>query len=274
MDLKAICIFEIDSPKKEVKRMEPSLYGGDFDRYVKNLVDISRKGSGRLFTFEKETGVHSPIPKITAGEDFVSLCKIAARKLAACEENIPDSLLVQAVFQADKSYQYVICQAEQQVFFTNGDQVPVKGLPAKNGPFKACVVHFHEDAGIEKVVAFDTGASMAGYWWKNFLELKEVYTDQQNTITAFAALDSVFSRIKQSSPKDYAGLRSNTIWYFRANTYFKFEDYLRDLLGDYLPFNKRLDVDALVKIIKRLPGEKKFDEHFAILREEVKPDFT
>lgn len=68
---------------------------------------------------------------------------------------------------------------------------------------------------VEEVIVYDTNSSMSKYWWGDFLELSEVYTNKHNTITAFDAIDKgVFTKMKKDFPQDYVYLRNSTVRYF------------------------------------------------------------
>lgn len=287
MTIQSICIYQIDIENSQVLHIEKNNFGTDFDNYLSGLVQIITKGgNGRCFAFDRETTeVRGLIPKIIANEDFNSIAEIVAKRLLSCELTtqklieklnieIQKGIVVQAVVEENGHAYYVICKADHSDFLKDEDYILTKGLPIKKRVFKAFVATIRAPNIVDGVVVYDTNASMSKYWWKDFLELTEVYTDKHNTTTAFEAIDkSVFTKIKKEFPQDYVYLRNSAVRYFRANENFEMQDFIYNAIGDYQPYNEKLNVQTLKKTIQELPKTKKFDEKFSIIREEIKAKF-
>jgi len=287
MKLKELQIHQIDISTTKVVEINKKQFDSDFDSYLKGLLEIISKGSsGRLFEFQSETTeIRALIPSIIKSAPFNKVSLIAANRLLIKEQEtqkkiekldveIQKGILVQAVYQEDSNFKYVICKADHSEFLKDGDYKKTKGLPLKKKVFKAFIVTFSNKNLIEEVLVYDTNASMSKYWWGDFLELSEVYTDKHNTITAFDAIDKgVFTKMKKDFPQDYIYLRNSTVRYFRANKDFDMNSYISDAIGDYHPFNPSFKVQDLKDTIRELPRKKKFDEKFNIIREEIKAKF-
>jgi hypothetical protein len=287
MPLKEITIHQIDIHNTTVVPVDKDQYGQDLNNYLNGLIEIVAQGSGRSFTFERDTTeIRALIPKIIANENFAGVAAIAANRLLSKEQEaqknidklkkieIQKGIVVQAVIVDGSKHQYVICKADHSEFLKDEDYKLTKGLPIKKKVFKAFVVTFLPTNHIESVVVYDTNTTMAKYWWQSFLELTEVYTDKHNTTTAFNAMDKeVFTKMKKKHPQDYMHLRNSMVRYFRANEDFDMKDFLDNAIGDYKPYDQELKVVQLKEIIKTLPATKKFDEKFSILREEVTARF-
>jgi hypothetical protein len=123
---------------------------------------------------------------------------------------------------------------------------------------------------------YDTNPNLSHYWWKEFLELTKVYSDEDNTENAFEAIDKgVFTKIKKKHPQDYLHLRNSTVHYFRANENFDMQEYLDTVIGNYTPFDSSLDVSEIKTQIRQLPSKPRtpFDEQFTIVKAKIRAKF-
>lgn len=210
MNLQSICIYQIDTVNTQVIHIEKENFGPDFDNYLNGLIQIiTNGGSGRRFAFDREsTEIRALIPRIIANENFKTIAEVAAKRLLSCEittqkqieklkVEIQKGIVVQAVVEEGESLYYVICKADHLEFLKDEDYILTKGLPIRKRVFKAFVANFQAPNIVDTVLVYDTNASMSKYWWKDFLELTEVYTDKHNTTTAFEAIDKgVFTNSK------------------------------------------------------------------------------
>lgn len=287
MDSISILIYQIDIENEQINPVNKNSYGQDFDKYLGELIGIISTGSGREFQFERETTeVRGLFPKLldstnfpeiseTVAKRLLSIEKTAQKKIEKLEVKIQKGIVVQAIVRENDCFKYVICKADHSEFLRDEDYQLTKGLPVKKKVFKAFVATFTESIEITNVLVYDTNSVMASYWWKDFLELTEVYTDKHNTITAFYAIDKgVFTKMKKESPQDYVYLRNSVVRYFRANQTFDMNDFIQTAIGDYKPYDPKLKVDTLKDSIRSLPKQRKFDEKFTILKEEVKAKFV
>lgn len=279
MTIKAISIFNIDTLNNKVIALNKSDYGTDFNEYLKGLISIITEGSGRSFNFERETTeIRSLISEIIKKTDFNSIAEIASNRLLNCEittqkvieklgKEIQKGILVHAILEDGINNQYVICKADHSEFIKDEDYKLAKGLPIKKKVFKAFIASYTNENIIQKVLVYDTNQVMAKYWWKDFLELSEIYSDADNTIKAFDAIDKgVFTKIKKDYPRDYLYLRNGTVRYFRANETFRMQDFIENGIGDYHPENPALNIAKIKSDIAELPLKKHFDERFSIIR--------
>ena len=286
MPATAIRIFQIDTHNDQVIPVDKDQYGKDFEDYLTGLIDIISEGSGRSFIFERDTTeIRTLIPKIISGEEFSVVSQIAAQRLLSCEKNtqqtiqklgkeIQKGIVVQAIIQENNSFRYVICKADHSEFLKDGDYTKTKGLPTKKKVFKAFYANFDSTGTVDNVIVYDTNSIMSKYWWSDFLELTEVYTDKHNTITAFEAIDKgVLTKMKKDAPQDYIHLRNSMVRYFRAHDAFDMQDFLDNAIGDYEPYSGKLKVDTVKNSIKELSKTKKFDEQFNIVKEHVTARF-
>lgn len=90
-----------------------------------------------------------------------------------------------------------------------------QGLPRQKQALKSAVGTF-TNGKIETLFLADSNNRISEYWWKLFLELEEIRSDEQNTTKAFRALDSALSSgVKKQSKADYLRIWNNLVAYFK-----------------------------------------------------------
>lgn len=289
MDIKAIQIFKVDIHRQAVESIEQSTYGADFDTYLKGLVNLITTGSsGRNFRFDSETTeVRGQIAKIISGEDFSPIATTIVNRLLKKEQEaqakmlklgveIQKGIVVQALVTENNFNKLIICKADHSDFLNEINFTITRGLPLKKKVFKAFVCSLNNDQTVTNVLVYDTNPSLSHYWWKDFLELTKVYSDEDNTENAFEAIDKgVFTKLKKKHPQDYMHLRNSTVRYFRANDNFDMQEFLDTAIGNYTPFDSRLDVAEIKTQIRQLPAKPRtpFDEQFTIVKAKVRAKF-
>jgi hypothetical protein len=117
---------------------------------------------------------------------------------------------------------------------------------------------------------YDTNFKLSKYWWREFLELSESYTDSYNTKTALDVLDrKIFNQIKKDFPSDHTILRNSSIKYFRSQNNFELTDYVSDVFENYKPIDPAFPRDDIVNRVVGLPERWGFDNSFAIIKEDI-----
>ena len=281
-------IFSIDIGQSKIEVIDHSQYGIDFNSYLLGLIELIIKGgSGRSFRFDREsTEVRAQISRVIAEEDFNDITQTISARLLSCEQVISEKMaklkveiqkgiVVQALINEDGIDRFVICKAEHNEFLNEVDFKKSKGLPIKKKVFKA-VICYLKSSTVQNVLVYDSNPNLSQYWWKDFLELTKVYSDEDNTENAFDAIDkNIFNKLKKEFPQDYTFLRNSTVRYFRAKDSFNMQDYLDEGLGEYKPYNEKLNIHDLKEKIKKLPTESKnpFDEQFNIVKDKIKARF-
>src|SRR5690606_20805661 len=129
----------------------------------------------------------------------------------------------------------VITEADHNQFLDEIDFTLKNGLPWEKRIFKAFLARFNAENPTE-IFVYDTTNRMARYWWDNYLELEEKYTDTHNTKTSLEIFDrKVFNPMKKKHPADRTILRNATIGFFRNQQEFELDRYLENVLNNYEP---------------------------------------
>ncbi len=289
MDITAIQIFKVDIQLQAVESIEQSIFNTDFNTYLKGLINLITTGSsGRNFKFDSATTeVRGQITKIMAGEEFPTIATTIVNRLQKKEQEAQEKMLklgveiqkgivVQALVTESEINKLVICKADNGDFLNEVNFKISRGLPLKKKVFKAFVCSLNSDQTVTNVLVYDSNPTLSHYWWKDFLELTKVYTDDDNTVNAFEAIDKgIFTKLKKKHPQDYLYLRNSTVHYFRANDNFEMQEYLDTAIGNYTPFDSKLDVEEIKTLIRQLPSKPRtpFDEQFVIVKAKIKAKF-
>lgn len=289
MDILSIHIAKIDIESRKVENIKPEAYGTDFENYLKDLVRvIISKGKGRNFKFDRDsTEVRGKIGQLMDDGNFDEISLSIAKRLLEVEEDaqqkiakldteVQKGILVQAIVEELGVKKFVICKADHTEFLNEKDFKYSKGLPLKKKVFKAFVCTMTAKKTVTHVLVYDSNAHLARYWWKDFLELTKVYTDEDNTENAFESLErNIFSDLKKKHPQDYVYLRNSVVRYFRAKESFDMDDFLDNAIGKYEPYDSNLDIDEIKTKIEELPDKARmpFDQQFSIKKEKITARF-
>lgn len=288
MEISEIKIFKMDIAGAIIESIEPTEYEDDFKIYLIELLSIITAGSGRNFRFDRNTTeVRAQISRLSNNEDFGVIATEITNRLLVCEQTIQTrmekmevkihkGIVVQALISDNNTTKFIICKADHNEFIDEDNFKLKRGYPKKQKIFKAFVCSLLPDNAVENVLVYDTNSKMSVYWYKDFLELTKVYTDEDNTHNAFDTIDKgIIGKLKKEFPQDYMHLSNSNVHYFRATEEFDIEDYISNAIGDYVPFDNKLNIVDLKNKIRELPTTSKmpFDSKFSIVKSAVTKRF-
>lgn len=279
-------IFKIDLLQSEAETIDHSLYGDEFETYLHGLIELVMTGStGRSFKFDRDTTeVRAQISKIIEGGNFSEISKTIADRLLNCEKvaqsqmdklgiEIQKGIFIQAIVQ-DEERKFIICKADNSEYLNEINFKLSRGLPIKKKVFKGFVCTLNDDNSVADISVFDL--NLTKYWWREFLELTTIRSDEVNTQNAFDAIEkSVLKKLKSKHPQDYMHLSNSNIHYFRSNSNFNMDEYIQNVYDTYLPFDDSLDLVSIKKTIRDLPKQTNriFDPTFEIVKSKIKKRF-
>ena len=284
------CLHHIDVANETFRKVSINPKNEDLNQYLGNLLfEVDRQQHNRSFAFASETTeFYTALASI---EDSLDACgeTLASRLLLkeiACEERMAHldktgkgylnkGSFLEFIYKQDEDDDqkvYLGVKVDHQEFLDERDFKRHLGLAYSKKIYKACKVLFDDDTPTSVFVC-DTGAKIALYWWQDFLELKELNTNETNTERACSGIISKLSPIKKISMVDYTYLRNATITAFRqVNTEMRFFDFVRDNLENYVPecdaVNEKMP--EIIQRIRALPTSKKFDPVFNLAPGSVK----
>ncbi|MCR5220684.1 MAG: nucleoid-associated protein [bacterium] len=172
--------------------------------------------------------------------------------------------LIQAILRDDAdSFMYLIAKVQHSEFVDDADLADRTGF-SKNQKsiWKTCLIHLdHKQKRILSIKIFsDTGAK---YWVNAFLEVDPVHSDDENTKTAFKAIDIVVNRLFGNKKDDKMVFRNNVIATFRKGRMLNYRESVEDWISKIN--SDSIDADKIKKIkeqLLKLPEEKGFDWQF------------
>jgi hypothetical protein len=273
IDLSQSSTHKIEIPDQEVGIV---VYTNDL------ITTLLENQTNRLFKFRSlTTEVSGAVEKIanngeydiapqTIADRLLSTEKATQQKYQRITELLKGSL-VQASFTADGQKYVVVSKVDHHAFLDEADLTKHIGMPYKRRVLKACLIPIATDGTFERVSIYDTNLKIAEYWWKDFLELIEERSDEQNTKTAFYSMEHLLvTQVKPKSKADFTYLRNDLVSYFRTHSSFSHADLTSAILGNYTPSVASIDAVNLKAKAAQLPQQKKFDQQFDIANKVIK----
>lgn len=281
----------IDLKKEMTERKEIK---GDMPKVIEMMIEeiASNPSSKRYAPTSDRTVVASTVTDIVSEyenrildiEKFYSYTDEVVEKLLLEElkvqkrvghlKGVQKGCLVQALIEiGNKNYRYFIAKIEHANFVDGIELILKEGFnPNENKIWKTCIFNFEIDDEICISEASVYVNNKANYWAENFLELRELKSDEKNTKDAWNGIQNELSRsIKKSSPNDYFILRNAVISYFRRSKIINYEDMIQDIFCEYTPVNATQErIEVLYKKLLDLPKVKNFDTNFISKPREVK----
>src|SRR5690606_15150566 len=176
-------------------------------------------------------------------------------------------ILVISLVKFDNDTQkMIISKADYNEFLDVLSYKKRQGFPIKKKIYKAFVADIDNESVITKVAVYDTNSVFTVYWYRDFLELKEVHTDEYNTEKAFNLIETkIITSLKKKSKQDYIELWNATVRYFRIKPEFAIDDYVNEIIAAHVPFDENLDVNDLGKKTKNQFQRLELDTKFTII---------
>jgi hypothetical protein len=185
--------------------------------------------------------------------------------------------LVVIYLKSDNNIKILISKIDQAIFLNLEDAQYKSGLPEEKATQKSCSISYKKNGDeylLEEIIVSDTKAKISSFWYEDFLDLKELTSDESNTSKAFTAIENVLSTyVKKKSSKDFTDLRNNLVGYFQTKPSFKFEDMVEYVIGEYTPDNQEISISTLKEKINKLPEKMDFDTSFNIVVSQIKARF-
>lgn len=255
----------------------------DLDSFVGELVESvkNHEEKRRFIWANNTTEVRAQLGLLMEDvRHFDTACEVIAKRLhlkekAAQKEHghitdLQRGTLFQLVFQNGVGRAVLLAKVFNSKFLDEKYKKHEHGLPFERKILKTCL-EFDADGDLKGVSVSDSNATIARFWWSEFLELEEQTTDEYNTNTAFAAVESVLGRrLKQNFKSDYYQFRNHLITFFNTRTRYSHKDLVANVFGAYQPLDKTLDIQSLRQEVEKLPEKKEFDSTFTIVPDIVK----
>lgn len=146
------------------------------------------------------------------------------------------------------------------------------GLAISRKIYKACKVSYSSDGTPnQSIYVYDTNSKPTVYWWKDFLELKQIRNDSNNTRTAVGGVISIVNGYKKKYPADHTSLKNAVIIAFKQDSEMDYNQFVCDIFESYRSddpeFQERLP--RVIERLRELPEKEGFDTQFNLVPSEV-----
>lgn len=255
-----------------------SLDGEDAIKYFNDLIsEILEKENKKSFKIIRDSTEVVSIVRQTFADQHMEESKDAIpnrlleKEIKAQETvdklkiKIKKGSLVQAFVKKDSDYYFLITKIEADDFLASADYKKIEGLPFSKKVLKSCVFHLNENGDIMNIFLADSNGNIATYWYKEFLELEEETTDEQNTKNMFAAFDAILkNELKDKAPADYVVCRNSTLSYFKTQESFAISDAFDYIFGGYSFENESIRRETIEGKINKKIEKKSMDTSFSL----------
>ena len=278
MTIEYLKLFKIDHENNAVQE-EPLNNEGNVRDYVMDIVgQITDNAGERRYKFkDNELTMKTWIRDIVNNNDRDARALDIANRLLQKEDSAQQRyhtiteiqkgiLLIAYCKMTNTDYKMVICKADYTEFIEETTGEKKNGLPTKKKIFKSFAANISVNAGaysFGEMVTFDVNSKQSKYWYDEFLDLKALHDNGENTELAFKYLNSkILKPIKKKSKSDYLVLWNSTVAYMRSEGEFSMEHYADNILAVYKPEGNDLNMNELAKKAKALPAQHDFDSRF------------
>lgn len=272
-------LYRIDHSTQSLENLLDLQANSNLRSYILSLLEtITEKESDKVFEFVSDTvEFYTLLNKIIIDNEYDLSCNRIANKLLEAEiigqqkidrlnKEIQKGILIISLVQmTETERKIIISKADYDDFLDDLGNIRT-GLPLKKKIYKAFTANIRNDNTIYRISTYDTNATVSGYWWKEFLDLKSLRNDDDNTKNAFNAIESkILQPIKQKSKTDYVILRNMTIGHFRNHLEFSMDEFI-PIYRDYQPYSQEINMSVYSNKLRELSVKCKFDNRFNIVR--------
>lgn len=279
---KYVCIVDYEKPKIERRNVTDDLNGYILDLY--NIIEDSEK---LQFFKEKDltTQVISNVIKIISmlhrgnTEGISLIMDSISNRLRDKEEKAQEKVehmgievkkgsLLQTVFKEPlhDEYNYLISKTEHNKYMEESNYNIEEGFKIdQKSLWKSCVIRctvIEDEVKIEEIKIYLD--NIAQYWTRDFLELKELRNNQQNTQQFFRGVERILKKhVYKHSKEDYHALRTSIIEYIRTTDQIDYPQLIESKFKKY----KYVELDEyqqskLITDLINLPKKGTFDTQF------------
>ena len=283
-------LYKIDIAANETAERPDYQNIDNFKKYIQNILEYtSTKTPDRYYNFKSDhTEIRNLINNILLSNEYDVSCKAISNRLLDKEKTAQENLnkkklkvgiqkgmlIVSLVRMTDEARKLIILKVDGDEFISEVTGEIAAGFSIKRQVYKSFICELNNESEIINRSVFDSNNSVSAYWWKEFLELEVVITDEENTKNAFDAIEKdILLPIRKKHKQDYLLLWNTSVAYFRSEGEFNLSHYKDEIIGNYTPFDEKLDINDLKAKLDKLPAKHKFDQRFNKIPSEVHKRF-
>lgn len=208
-------------------------------------------------------------------------------RISQLNRDIQRGGLIISYFEYDTQQYIAIVKIHYIDFYEEATFEESRGLPKKDVILKTFISKITNNlTDIQFFLSDSTkkeGEGSAKFWWNNFLELKELRSDKENTKESFEQVEQVLKKeFYTNNREDFWYLKNNLIAYYRLSEQFSFTTMIDSTIGDMdlKLLNNKTDEEKqtfknslkskLQSVSYDSRGNRRFDTEFTIDKKEVK----
>ncbi len=277
-------LHHVDVINNDVAPINLQLNPQNLQDYIEELLsEVIANPNRRNYSFKDgNTEVKSSLIQILTDDDNTKkIVELNARRLLEKEinaqammsnKNLPVKIqkgsLLHLNFEINGLKQIIICKVEHDEILDELNFEKVRGLNTKKKVFKAILIIFNDLGEITENYVFDKNNSK--YWWDEFLELQQIYSDESNTEMSLDAIDKTLASYKKKYYPDYIILKNSIIGHYRNNENLNYYNVIQDVVEGYDPVNSSFPKQQLVERLNGLPQKNGFDPQFSVVKNKIK----
>lgn len=283
MVIKNFFLHHIDVINNIVTPINLQLNPQNLQDYIEELLrEIIANPNRRTYSFKDgNTEIKSSLNKILEEDNEIeNIIELNAQRLLEKEVNAQEMMtnknlgitiqkgsLLHLNFEINNLKQIIICKVEHDEVLNELNFEKVRGLNTKKKVFKSILIIFDSFGQITENYVFDKHNSK--YWWSDFLELQQLYTDDINTEKSLNAIDNTLTPLRNNFYPDYLILRNSIIGHYKNNDNLNYSDLITTVVQNYDPVNPDFPKDSLINKLNELPNKKGFDTQFSVVKKKI-----
>ncbi len=284
MRISSKSLYHIDLQQKKLREPSSTISTDNLKNFTTMIIEelFEKRIKARDFTPVSETTEFmNGIEEILNGNEQKGFDIIANRLLREelrAQENIKQlsdiqtGSLLQIYNNINNTNYLIIAKVDHIDFLDEADFAKRSGIPFKQKILKSCFVSFHDDNKIDEIKIHENRNKLTKYWWEDFLELRHLNSDEQNTKRLNDGLDKLLVKtLKKKYLSDYYFFKNAMLTYLRQQEEdFRFENLVTDVVDRYEPHNPNMPLDIIRRKILEMPERHEIDKSFPIVKSQIK----
>jgi len=279
-------LFKIDIGEDEAEEITTPDGNNDLKEYIIDLLEkIIDNQDKKGFEFESDTtevkGLIDNIIDVENVAGYLAPCIAIANRLHRKEVDsektnnlgvppVKGILVISLIADEENRKRIIISKADYNEFLDVISYEKRQGFPIKKKVYKAFLANI-SDGTIQNVAVYDTNSAFTVYWYRDFLELKKVHSDEYNTEEVFKIIETkVLNPIRTKHKADYFEIWNATVRYFRVQDEFDLDHYVTELLDKHKALTDGLDLKPGVSRLRTTIAKSNVDSRFTIKPEVIK----
>lgn len=275
----------LDNVRIFVEEKMSNLYFSDSNRQYK----IKDTTTQVLTNIKSMITTNDSLQRISFGDiiakRLLSKEKDVQSRITQLEQDVQKGGLVITCFEQDSVKYYAVVKIHYIDFYEENTFDEKRGLPKKHVILKTSICKINGNDIDDDFFLSDStkpkGQGAAKFWWDDFLELKQLINDTENTKKAFTKVEELLkSEFKEDLPS-YWYFRNNLVSYLRSEEQFVFNTMIQRTIGilDIEPLDGKSEaekeaykqaLEAKIRAVQMKNGEREFDTEFTVDSKEVK----